>query len=192
MKANKNSLRHKPWLGSPLGKQKEDSRAFRTNILSQPVPLSNRQSPQQTSSAPLSTQRWTAGIYGAPSHTQGFFLLNFWTSKLVFLGATNHFRWRHPETRVEPSSAPWQRRPFAMMMIRGRARLKPQNIQSQTVHLSESLSMVLKLSSTPWNLKQRSKSLAMRSEHDSLKSNCPDLTDWLQIFHKNWIFFIFF
>lgn len=59
MKANKNSLRHKPWLGSVLGKQKEDSWAFRTNILSQSVPLSNRQSPQQTPSARLSTQHRT-------------------------------------------------------------------------------------------------------------------------------------
>lgn len=59
MKANKNSLRQKPWLGSVLGKQKEDSWAFRTNILSQSVPLSNRQSPQQTPSARLSTQHGT-------------------------------------------------------------------------------------------------------------------------------------
>lgn len=78
MKANKNSLRPKPWLGSALGKQKEDSWAFRTNILSQSVPLSNHQSPLQTPSVRLSTQQPTLEFMVRPfriTHTR-FQLVN--------------------------------------------------------------------------------------------------------------------
>lgn len=162
MKANKNSLRHKPWLGSVLGKQKEDSWAFRTNILSQSVPLSNRQSPQQTPSARLSTQHRTLEFMERRFRISPHFkLLNL---KVCALGVTSFWS----RTRdLRWLSLMWSQWWPSVMTIRGRAWLKPQNIQSQTVHLSESLSMVLKLSSTPWNLKQVEKSGHQKRNYSS-------------------------
>lgn len=121
-----------------------------------------RQSPQQTPSARLSTQHRTLEFMERRFRISPHFKLL--KLKVCALGVTSFWS----RTRdLRWLSLMWSQWWPSVMTIRGRAWLKPQNIQSQTVHLFESLSMVLKLSSTPWNLKQVEKSGHQKRNYSS-------------------------